>query len=544
MREGMEDVNPEARLRAAREARRSGDLRNALACFKTAFKYGLDPAFTEELVELAREMAGRELWREAEESLLEALRAAPENGEARRALAKLHEVPERFMDVRPGQDERRLVARRRGTVISTVPRVQLFLEITNACNGRCVTCLNREMRRPRGIMDFDLFRRLVDESLDSLYLEMVHLYGVGETFLAPRAMDYLDYAAVRYGERGIRTCLITNGERIPDIPAGISVLDISFNAGREETYERVTGLCFQRTVENLRRLHRAGRLDGRSRIHMLVFEDNRDEVEAFKRLFYFTSAELVLAYKFDNQCGKIEDKTLPEHRPAAEGWEAARIPCHYVRDVINVAWNGDVILCPHDFEGEVTYGNACEASLVEIWESDQHRAVLAAHGRKRFEGLCRRCNFNLSMEGKDVVVSKEERVALRKRYASEIRNDRTLCERAPDCPILAHYLEHIDAKERGDGPLIALCSTDPRFYGFEAMRDAGRYDFCPGLRRLREETAAARVTWEAPVFGPSGYAFAARGYALGLADVRASVRLQPVWGDCKVEFEEGGGIHV
>lgn len=543
MKQEAKDGGPEDRLEAARAARSAGDLGHALDHLKEAFKRGLDPSFAVELVYLAREFMERELWREAEEALLEALRVAPENEEARRALADLHDEPDRFLDVKGPLGKDRIAARRRRTVLSSVPRVQLFLEITNACNGRCATCLNRSMKRPRGVMAFDLFRRLVDESLDTLYLDTVHLYGVGETFLAPRAMDYLDYAVARCHERGIRTCLITNGERVTDIPAGISVLDISFNAGRKETYERITGISFDRTVENLRRLHRAGRLDARSRIHMLVFEDNREEVEDFKRLFSFTGAELMLAYKYDNQCGKIEDKTLPEYRPAV-GWETARIPCHYVRDVINVAWNGDVILCPHDFEGEVTYGNVAEASLVEIWESERHRAVLAAHARRRFEGLCARCNFNLPMEGTDVVVSKEERIALRKRHAADLRNDRLLCERAPECPILARYFERMDEIEGMEGPIVPLCSTDPRFYGIEAVLDPGRHPFCPGLRRCRRSIASARVTWEAPVFGPSGYAFAARGYALGLAEVGAAVRLQPVWGDCTVEFEEGEGIHA
>ncbi len=44
------------------------------------------------------------------------------------------------------------------------------------------------------------------------------------------------------------------------------------------------------------------------------------------------------------------------------------------------------------------------------------------------------------------------------------------------------------------------------------------------------------ITWESPVFGPSGYAFAARGYILGLSDLGVKICCKPIWGDCKIEI--------
>jgi sulfatase maturation enzyme AslB (radical SAM superfamily) len=37
------------------------------------------------------------------------------------------------------------------------------IESTNLCNAKCVFCPRDEMHRRQGVMDFDLFRKVVDE---------------------------------------------------------------------------------------------------------------------------------------------------------------------------------------------------------------------------------------------------------------------------------------------------------------------------------------------------------------------------------------------
>ncbi|MHC4944356.1 MAG: radical SAM/SPASM domain-containing protein [Planctomycetota bacterium] len=514
------------------EALDRGDLESAKQNLEQAFYYGLEPGAAGSLIELAERFAASESWKEAEELLLEALRIAPGLERAQALLEDLHKEPERFCDIKPYDSDERIEMKKRDSVIAGTPTMQLFLELTNRCNGSCQTCLHRTMQRCQGIMDFDLFKKIVDESVETLYLEMVHLYGVGEVFMIPNAFDYFDYAARQYSARGIRTALITNGERITDIPGHVSEIDISFNAGRKETYERITGMSFDRTKQNIWRLDREGQLDSRCNIHMLVFEDNQDEVEDFKRLFAYTCANLVLAYKYDNQCGEIEDKTVAGFQ------QDRKIPCHYVRKVMNIAWNGDVILCPHDFEGRVNYGNAGEMTLEEIWQSPCHAEMLKAHAACRFEGLCEKCNYNLPIDDQNRSISKAERIELRKRHADFAWNEMIQCPFSADCEIRKSYLENIDTLESGDDPLIAVCSTDWRFYGLDTVMDRARHPDCPGLERLRAQLDDTRISWESPTFGPSGYAFAARGYMLGLDDLGTRVRTQPIWADCIVESRD------
>lgn len=61
----------------------------------------------------------------------------------------------------------------------------LQLEITSACNLRCVMCLVRyrpPVNKLAGAMPLDLFRRLVD---DVPALKMLTLQGLGEPLLSP-----------------------------------------------------------------------------------------------------------------------------------------------------------------------------------------------------------------------------------------------------------------------------------------------------------------------------------------------------------------------
>ncbi len=524
-----ERYNPDSFYRNASEAFRRKDFHQSLAFLKQAFAYGKAPRHAVLFGQLASRLRDKESWREAEESLLEWLRVCPESEQARSALSDLHSDPKRFYDIRTDLDDESIEALAERTVLSKVPRVQLFIELTNSCNGRCITCLNKSMKRSRGIMDLDLFRKIVDESVKSLYLEAVHLYGVGEDYLIPNVMDYFDYAIEKYHDAGVRTVLITNGELVNRLPDRISSVDISFNAGTRKSFEEITGLDFDQTVHNIWRLERENNLDHNVNLHMLVFNRNVGEVEEFKKLFAFTGANLVMAYKYDNQCGTIEDDTVDEFK------SSKKIPCHYVRNVINVCWNGDVILCPHDFDASTVHGNVKSMSFEQIWYNKIHTTKMIEHNNSTFEGLCCSCNFNVPINDQNVIVSKEERIALRKRYLDYALEHMISCDMANTCAFIKRYRENLEQMEHHSNSLIRICSDDPRFYGMDAVLNTSTSSACPHLASLRKRSKEARITWEGPIFGPSGYAFAARNYVLGLADLGVAIRPQPIWHDCRLK---------
>ncbi|MDI6757347.1 MAG: SPASM domain-containing protein [Endomicrobiia bacterium] len=270
----------------------------------------------------------------------------------------------------------------------------IFLELTNLCSARCQTCLNSTMTRPRGVMDFELFKRTVDTSAESGLFSNAELCGVGESYLVEGVQKYFDYAISAYSGRGVSTTIVTNGSHTSFIPEGISHVDISFNAGRKETYERITGLDFDNVVGNIKALARSGQLKDNTHIHMLVFEDNKTEIMDFARLFKDTPARLEFSFKYENQCDAIENKTLRPFRTSK------RYPCFYPSRTVFATWDGTVIPCPHDFHASVVFGDLKTMPLSAVLASPARLDMIKRHKKRDFSGICRDCNYNVSFRGK------------------------------------------------------------------------------------------------------------------------------------------------
>ena len=268
--------------------------------------------------------------------------------------------------------------------------LKLFIELTNDCNAHCTTCLNKDMKRKRGVMDFDFFKKLVDVSCTKK-IGYVHLYGVGESYIVSNVEMYFDYAIKKYSEYGVDTILTSNGEIISQIPSGISEVLISFNAGKKETYERITGLNFNKTLQNIYRLNETGQLVDNVTIRMLVSEETESEVDLFYDLFKHVDAHIELSYKYDNQHNAIDNKTIKKLAVKYDN----RVACNYVTRGINVCWNGNVILCPHDFEGEICFGNLYNQTWDDILNSELRKKILNEHNNLIFTNLCKNCNYNV-----------------------------------------------------------------------------------------------------------------------------------------------------
>src|SRR5918997_907744 len=102
------------------------------------------------------------------------------------------------------------------------------IESTNICNAKCVFCPRDEMHRRQGVMNFDLYRNIVDECAE-LGITHVRVHNYGEPFVDRRLVDKVRYAK----EQGIREVgMISNGSLITDdvargmIDAGLDAINI------------------------------------------------------------------------------------------------------------------------------------------------------------------------------------------------------------------------------------------------------------------------------------------------------------------------------
>ena len=122
--------------------------------------------------------------------------------------------------------------------------VCLYLEVTNRCNLLCETCPRTfETLEPPADMDFDLFRRIVDQVPN---LQRAVLHGVGEPMLVRALPDMIRYLKAR----GVYVLFNTNGTLMREkrffdlIDSGLDELRVSLDAADAATYAIVRGKPF------------------------------------------------------------------------------------------------------------------------------------------------------------------------------------------------------------------------------------------------------------------------------------------------------------
>ena len=148
---------------------------------------------------------------------------------------------------------------------------RLYIECTAACNISCnQACCAPETRitrtRQAGMLDFELFTRVVDEAAPSLV--RIDFFNYGEAFLHKRAVEMCEYIKARYPHVYLYSS--TNGLAFTEDQArrlarsGIDELTFSIDGASPETYVKYRQRGdFDKALRNLRAVvdekHRSGR---------------------------------------------------------------------------------------------------------------------------------------------------------------------------------------------------------------------------------------------------------------------------------------------
>jgi len=163
------------------------------------------------------------------------------------------------------------------------------IESTNLCNAKCVFCPRDEMHRRQGVMDFDLFRKVVDECA-ALGITHVRVHNYGEPFLDRQLVEKVRYAK----SKGIAEVgMISNGSLITEqiaqgmLEAGLDAINISVDASGKEVFESTRlHLKYDDVINNIRTLARLKKESGRTHPKLIlsfVRQNNSAEEQAFIR---------------------------------------------------------------------------------------------------------------------------------------------------------------------------------------------------------------------------------------------------------------------
>lgn len=262
----------------------------------------------------------------------------------------------------------------------------MHIELTSACNLRCVMCNHDQMRRPRRHMDFDLFRAIVDQ-LPPGAVFAVGLYYFGEPLLYPHLGEAIRYLRGRRPE--IRTYLRTNGQGLTDevartvLESGLHSLQFSIEGGSAEVYERVmVGGRFatlRANIEHYLKLKRELGVEQSNAILSLLMPQTRLDRER-------------VAAEWGTRMPVKFAPARAKYAVLAPGTATRRTrPCFDLYYHLTVLSDGLVTFCCCDGDGRTSLGTCADTAIGDLWRGATANDMRSRHRAGAFDGVCAEC---------------------------------------------------------------------------------------------------------------------------------------------------------
>jgi radical SAM protein with 4Fe4S-binding SPASM domain len=292
--------------------------------------------------------------------------------------------------------------------------IRLVIQTQSFCNARCAICpyATVSQRLDQGAMEWDLFARIVDEAASAQLVRTVRFDLQSEPLLNKEILGWVKH--VKSASPGKYCIISTNGElldrfNLADIrESGLDLLAISLSAHSREVYEAVNcGLDYDRVMRNVSRVLSDPQLKQRTRLNFVVTEENMHDVD--RAVEYWDSRGVrTLVSRLQNRAGSLDSyDRLRLRRDAPAGRVPPRIRRGFRPSPRNAAgcalpfyqmpvlFNGDVLLCCHDWNRAVVVGNARHSSLREIWNSARMNEIRRLLLRRLYERIdsCRECSL-------------------------------------------------------------------------------------------------------------------------------------------------------
>lgn len=281
---------------------------------------------------------------------------------------------------------------------------KVYAESTNACNAKCIMCPRDEMTRKIGIMDFELYQRLVEQCV-ALNVQELRFHNYGEVMIDPLLPKKIDYAK----QAGIpSTAMYTNGsllnERLGEqiLEVGLDKMFVSIDGTDKPTFDRIRRhLDFDEVVGNVRdfleRRNARGLRKPYTEIVLLPIDVTDAGLRDF-RASWDGLADSVRVSRVHDFAGQGPDQYVTRQSNGnVTTHKVKRLPCYMLWRDMYILWNGQVTLCCLDFDGKHDFGNAVNAPIDDIWRGEKLEAVRAAHRQHAWTqlDLCSTCHVNV-----------------------------------------------------------------------------------------------------------------------------------------------------
>lgn len=285
---------------------------------------------------------------------------------------------------------------------------RVIIEPTNICNLKCPLCPVPNLKRKKGLLSLEDFKKIVD---DIPNLKFINLGWAGEPLLNPAVLAMVEYA----NSRGIQTSLSTNTvflnrylEQI--FNSGLTNLIVCLEGPTKEIHEKYrVGSNFESIKKNIKKFCQEKKkrklkipkvtlqclltkdLEPKIPIMIQLAKNLGVDSLSFKTLSLGSTVSLKEKIKRAKEflpSAKFSRYVLKEENLFLKSKSKL---CPWIRQSV-ILWNGDVTCCCYDMEGELVVGNIFrEGSFKKIWKSEKYKKYRKKILKEEFN-LCQNCS--------------------------------------------------------------------------------------------------------------------------------------------------------
>lgn len=292
--------------------------------------------------------------------------------------------------------------------------LMLLVQTQSHCNGRCSICPYPVVskRLEQGRMEPALFEKIAGEVAAEPLLSWVTFELHNEPLLDRQLFERIGQLKSLCPDRYVTT--VTNGMLLDGfspqqmLASGLDRMVISLNAHTRQTYESINqGLDYERVMRNVSAVLSDPQLRRKVSLGFVFTRQNVDEVKQALEHWH-RQGVTTRSVRVFSRAGTLEGyEGMKAERPYActpsylQPWKLATHRIHNATGCwlpfyqMCVLFNGDVILCCHDWNRATVLGNARESSLRQIWNSPRANEVRRLVLRKRYAEVesCNGCDL-------------------------------------------------------------------------------------------------------------------------------------------------------
>ncbi|MES2797096.1 MAG: SPASM domain-containing protein [Bacteroidota bacterium] len=295
--------------------------------------------------------------------------------------------------------------------------ISISFEPTTSCNLRCPECPSglRSFTRPTGMLEIGLFKKTIDELADTL-LYLI-FYFQGEPYLNPHFLDLVSYAV----KKRIYTATSTNAHYLNDenarktVESGLDRLIISIDGTSQETYEayRVGG-NLEKVIEGTKNIIR-WKKELKSATPFVIFQflvvkPNEHQIAEVHQLGKKLGVDAVwckTAQIYDYENGSALMPSIDKYSRYRQN-ENGRFSiknkminhCWKMWHSCVITWDGLVVPCCFDKDGDYRMGSLKAKSFTDVWQSSTYTNFRKSLISSRSEiEMCKNCTEGTKVWG-------------------------------------------------------------------------------------------------------------------------------------------------